>query len=77
MPYINIKGYPKDIETKKKVAQEINNIFIKEWGCAPEAITIAIEEVDPKNWQTDVVDTLIEKKKDNAFILNGEIVKWV
>ena len=28
MPYINIKGYPKDEETKKKVVEEINNIFI-------------------------------------------------
>ena len=28
MPYIAIKAYPKDEETKKKVVDEINEVFI-------------------------------------------------
>ena len=29
MPYIAIKGYPKDEETKKKVVDQINDIFVE------------------------------------------------
>ncbi len=75
MPYINIKGYPKDIETKKKVVEEINNIFIREWGCPPEAISIAVEEIDPKKWEEDVVEAQIKPNKDNLFVFNGEKLK--
>jgi phenylpyruvate tautomerase PptA (4-oxalocrotonate tautomerase family) len=30
MPYIAIKSFPKDDETKKKVVDEINEIFLRE-----------------------------------------------
>lgn len=33
MPYIAIKAFPKDAETKKKVVEKINQIFLEEWGC--------------------------------------------
>ncbi|MBO4695473.1 MAG: tautomerase family protein [Clostridia bacterium] len=75
MPYINIKGYPKDEATKKKVVEEINNIFIREWGCPPGAISIAVEEVDPKEWEEKVVEGQIKPNKDNLFIFNGEKLK--
>ena len=39
MPYIAIKAYPKDEETKAKVAEKINQVFLEEWGCPPEAIS--------------------------------------
>lgn len=71
MPYIAIKGYPKDEETKKKVVDQINDIFVREWGCSPEAISISVEEVDPSVWEETVVKGEIEKKKDNMFILSG------
>ena len=29
MPYIAIKAYPKDMEIKKKVVDEINDVFIR------------------------------------------------
>ena len=44
MPYIAIKAYPKDEETKKKVVLEINEIFLKYWGCPPEAISVSMEK---------------------------------
>ena len=52
MPYIAIKAYPKDMETKKKVVDEINEVFIRNWGCPPEAISISVEEVKPEDWKT-------------------------
>ena len=71
MPYIAIKGYPKDEETKKKVVDQINDIFVREWACTPEAISISVEEVDPSDWEETVVKGEIEKKKERMFILSG------
>ena len=48
MPYIAIKAYPKDEETKKKVVDEINEVFLKYWGCPKEAISISVEEFHPE-----------------------------
>ena len=47
MPYIAVKGFPKDDETKKKVVEGINEVFLKYWGCPQKAINISLETVDP------------------------------
>ncbi|MDO5478162.1 MAG: tautomerase family protein [Clostridia bacterium] len=72
MPYIAIKAYPKDEETKKKVVSEINEIFLKYWGCPPEAISISMENFPPEEWEEKVVKPEIEKKTDKMMILSGE-----
>lgn len=71
MPYIAIKAYPKDEETKKKVVDEINEIFIKYWGCSKEAISISLEEFPPETWEEKVVKPQIEKNIDKMMILSG------
>lgn len=48
MPYIAIRSFPKDGKTKKKVIQKIEEIFVNEWGCPPEAVTISLEEATPE-----------------------------
>ena len=72
MPYIKIKAYPKDEAIKQKVAERINQVFLEEWGCPPEAITISIEEIAPENWVDEVVKPEIEPNSDKMFILNGK-----
>lgn len=72
MPYIAIKGYPKDEETKKKVVDEINEILLKYWGCPQEAISISVEEFAPEIWEEKVVKTEINNKIDKMVILHGE-----
>ena len=72
MPYIAIKGYPKDAETTKKVVEEINEVFLKHWGCSKEAISISVEQFAPEVWEEQVVKPEIEKKKDKMMILSGE-----
>lgn len=72
MPYIAIKGYPKDAETTKKVVEEINEIFLKHWGCPQEAISISVEQFDPEVWVEQVVKPEIETKKDKMMILSGK-----
>lgn len=72
MPYIAIKAYPKDEAIKKRVADRINQVFLEEWGCSPEAISISIEEVSPKKWTDEVVKKEIEPQKDKMIILDGK-----
>lgn len=72
MPYIAIKSFPKDCETKKKVVEEINDIFLKHWGCPPQAITISVEDVSPEDWTEKVVKPQIEPIMEKVMILNGE-----
>lgn len=72
MPYIRIKAYPKDQATKEKVVEAINKAFVDNWGCAPEAISISIEEIAPKNWVEQVEKAEIEPNRDKMFVLNGQ-----
>ncbi len=74
MPYIAIKAYPKDEEIKKKVVEEINNVFLKYWGCPKEAISISMEEVAPQDW-TQVENNEIKPNEEKMYILSGEIKK--
>lgn len=72
MPYIAIKAWPKDDAIKKQVVEEINQVFLKHWGCPQEAITISVEEVAPENWEDTVVKPEILPKADKMMILSGE-----
>lgn len=72
MPYIAVKAFPKDEETKKKVVDGINRVFLEEWGCMQEAITISLEEVLPDEWEEKVKQAEIVPKADTVFILDGK-----
>ena len=72
MPYIAIKAYPKDKEIKKQVVEEINQVFLKYWGCPQEAISISMEEFAPETWEECVVKPEILPKSDKMMILSGE-----
>ena len=72
MPYIRIKAYPKDMATKQKVVEAINKAFVDNWGCAPQAISISIEEIAPEDWAEQVEQAEIEPNNDKMFVLNGE-----
>lgn len=72
MPYIAIKGYPKDDETKKKVVEKINQVLLENWGCTQEAISISVEEIAPEKWAETVVEKEIEPNADKMYILKGE-----
>ncbi len=72
MPYIAIKAYPKDEEIKKKVVEEINEIFLKYWGCPQEAISISMEEFAPEVWEEKVVKPEIEPYPEKMMIMSGK-----
>ncbi len=72
MPYIAIKAWPKDEETKKKIVDKINEAFLEVWGCPQQAMNISLEEIPREEWEETVVKTEIEPKKDKMMILAGE-----
>ncbi len=72
MPYIAIKSFPKDEETKKKLTDAVNNAFLEIWGCPQEAISISIEEFDPAEWDEAVMKPEVEPKKDQMMIYSGK-----
>ena len=72
MPYITVKAYPKDPKIKAQVADRIAAAFAELWGCAPEAISISFEEVQPEDWEETVVKPIIEPNVDKMYVLNGQ-----
>lgn len=72
MPYIAIKAYPKDEETKKKLVDKINEAVLEIWGCPQSAITVSMESIEPEKWEESVVKAEIEPKNDKMMILSGE-----
>ena len=72
MPYIAVKAFPKDEETKKKVVDQINDIFLNTQGCPQEAITISVEEIAPAEWEGKVKSPDIMPNMDKMMILDGE-----
>ena len=73
MPYIAIKAYPKDPVVKRRVAERIRQVFLEEWGCSQQAISLSFEEVPPEDWVEKVQRPEIDARSDRMTILNGEL----
>lgn len=73
MPYIAIKGFPKEDETVRKVAERINAALLELWGCQQEHINISYEAVPPEEWDKRIEHGEIEQNRDKMLILGG---KW-
>ncbi len=72
MPYISIKAYPRDEETKKKLVEQINEVLLKTWGCPQKAVTISLEEVEAADWNSKVREQEILPNDDKMMILDGQ-----
>lgn len=72
MPYIAIKSYPKEEETKKLLVEKINDVVMEVVGCPAQAITISLEEIAPEDWEAKVKIPEIEANLDKMMILSGE-----
>ncbi len=72
MPYIAIKAYPKDAQTKERFVEKLNDLLLEVWGCPQEAITISLEEIAREDWQAQVFKPEIEPKMDKMVILSGK-----
>lgn len=72
MPYIAIKAYPKNEETKKKLVDRINEAVLEIWGCPQDAITVSMESIEPERWEEVVVKPEIEPHIEKMMILSGQ-----
>ena len=72
MPYIAIKGFPKDDETVRKVAERINETLLELWGCRQEHINISYEAVPPEEWDERIERGEIAQNRDKMLMLGGE-----
>ena len=59
-------------QTKARVAEKINQVFLEEWGCPQEAISLSIEEFTPELWETEVRQAEVVPNKEKMLILEGE-----
>ena len=76
MPHLIVKLHPgRDLETKKKLTQELVKSVVKIAGCSETAVSVGFEEISAENWAEEVyrpdilekVDTLIKKPGYNPF----------
>ena len=72
MPYIAIKGFPKDDETIREVAERINAALLDLWGCRQEHINISYEAVPPEEWDERIERGEIARNRDKMLMLGGE-----
>ncbi len=72
MPYVAIKSWPKDEETKKRVVEKVNQAMIEALGCAPTALTISYEMIPKEEWEEKVKKVDIEPHMDKMMIVSGE-----
>ena len=71
MPFISIKSWPRDEATRRKAVERVQEAFLEVWGCPAEYLTICCEEVQPEDWEAQVVQGEIEAKPDTVMIRNG------
>lgn len=72
MPYIAIKGYPKDEPTRRKIAERVNEVFLELWGCPQEAINISMEAIPPEQWEERIEQGEIPAAADKLLIRSGK-----
>lgn len=72
MPYLSIKCYPRDEAARRAAVGRLNQALMEVWGCAPEDITISLEEVAPEDWDDQVERPEIRARLDTVWILDGE-----
>ncbi len=71
MPHVTIDMFAgRDDETKKKVADAVVETMMKELGCKKEHLSVAINDVNPADWNEKIYDTV-----DKDTIVTGELFK--
>ena len=75
MPFIHVYARTgQEMETKKKAAQAIVNVIHETIGAPEFVITVAYEDIQPENWDKDVVQTIIEPLRDKVIVDHGNLV---
>ncbi len=72
MPHIIVKLYPGRTENQKnQLAAKIVKDVVEISRCEEKVVSVAFEEVDPKDWPEKVYKPDILEKKDDLYIEPG------
>ena len=75
MPFIHVYAYSgRDMETKKKAAQAIMKAASETMGTAENTFTVVYEDIEREAWEKDVVQPVIEPRRDKMLIDHGKSV---
>lgn len=50
MPIVTVKIFPRDVETKRKLAEGITKVVADVTGNKPDMIHVIFEEIPRENW---------------------------
>jgi len=68
MPHVTVKLWPgRSEQAKQRLADAIVKDVIDIVGCGEESVSVAIEDIDPKDWKEKVYDPLIRDKMDTLY----------
>lgn len=69
MPHVDIKCFPRDLndEQKAALATDIADVIIRHLNSKPGSISVALNEVNPEDWKTQVWDTEIAPKEQTLI----------
>lgn len=69
MPHVDIKCFPRDLndEQKTALATDIAEVIIRHLNSKPGSISVALNEVNPEEWKTQVWDTEIAPQADTLI----------
>jgi len=68
MPHIIVKLYPGRTEEQKiSLAKQITKDVVTIAKCQEEAVSVAIEEVDPERWNKEVYEPYILNNESNLY----------
>ena len=75
MPFIHMKAYSgRNMEVKRKTAEAMVKAASEAIGAPEAAFTVVYEDVEPENWEKDVVQAIIEPLRDKVLLDHGKPV---
>lgn len=72
MPYVSVKTFPQDDEAQKRAAERIQQVLMEVWGCEPDWISVAVENVDPDRWEEEIVRGEMDRNGEHMLIRDGK-----
>lgn len=69
MPHVDIKCFPRDLndEQKTALAADIADVIIRHLNSKDSSISVALSEIDPDAWKSEVWDTEIGPQMDTLI----------
>ncbi|MCL5499988.1 tautomerase PptA [Escherichia coli] len=69
MPHIDIKCFPRDLndEQKTALAADIADVIIRHLGSKDSSVSVALTQIDPDAWKSEVWDTQIAPQMERLI----------